>query len=118
MNLNDLLPVFRTSLSQNETWSAGTLLHPVRFRAELSSLQASLASGAFRKSIPPPTHPSLSKCKNATYDSFSRGTTSFTLASTLSYMPMGPVWISAGFSSSIRNWLNVMPYVGTKPEIL
>jgi hypothetical protein len=35
----------------------------------------------------------------------------------LLYMPMGPVWIRVGHSSWIKNWLNVMPYVSTKPEM-
>src|SRR5215207_5879092 len=89
INLKVLLPVFKVSFSQKEMWSTGTLFQPERFNFEVKSLHNSLVLGDLRKSIPP--HSSLSKCKNATCISFSRGITSFTFSAIFSYIPIGPV---------------------------
>jgi predicted SnoaL-like aldol condensation-catalyzing enzyme len=40
--------------------------------------------------------------------SFFNGITSFTLSGIFSYILIRPVWISFGFSSSIKNWLKVI----------
>ena len=77
-----------------------------------TSLHTSVASGASATNRPIPPHSSASKCGTTTYASFAGSMTCATALRTPSYIWYVPVWISAGRSSAIRNWLIVMPYSG------
>jgi hypothetical protein len=90
---------------------------PRALRAIESGDPTSSASGAsaMKRSIPPFSSPS--QCRRATYASRAGSSTSAIARRTPSYCSWVPVWINAGRSSSIRNWLKVRPVSGAQVEI-
>ena len=82
-----------------------------------TSLHASTDFGASLTNRPIPPHSSASKCGTTTYASLAGSTNSATALRTSSYNGCVPVWISAGRSSTIRNWLKLIPYCGSKALI-
>ena len=77
----------------------------------------SSAAGAspMNRSMPPFSSPS--QCRSTRFASVAGSSTSRIAARMFSKRKWSPVWTSVGRSSSIRNWLKVIPYASVIVEM-